>query len=175
MQFILFSSRFLQYFDKFFLKDFSLVLSSLRWAYHSFFAYLPETVLRYYYILFDDTMDRSEACFPPSHQLIEELKSARARAPQSTRTRSANSVRTKTKVTQLSASLVLSRIAHLFIRIFQWNCEFFGVHGDHQREASTGPFAASEAIGRLTLQRTTSSWKTRASSRKETTTKLWPF
>ena len=68
----------------FFLKDFSLVLSSLRWAYHSFFAYLPETVLRYYYILFDDTMDRSEACFPPSHQLIEELKSARARAPQST-------------------------------------------------------------------------------------------
>lgn len=29
-------------------------------------------------------MDRSEACFPPSHQLIEELKSARARAPQST-------------------------------------------------------------------------------------------
>ena len=53
------------------------------WA-SKFFAYLPETVLRYYYILFDDTMDRSEACFPPSHQLIEELKSARARAPQST-------------------------------------------------------------------------------------------
>ena len=53
-------------------------------GHHSFFAYLPETVLRYYYILFDDTMDRSEACFPPSHQLIEELKSARARAPQST-------------------------------------------------------------------------------------------
>ena len=50
------------------------------WASTCFFAYLPETVLRYYYILFDTRL-----VSPPSHQLIGAQERSRTCATEHTR------------------------------------------------------------------------------------------